>query len=57
MCSNTVADMRAFFVAELEPYQVYEITLSACTDVGCTNSTSAAGRTLQDKPEGTVLKL
>lgn len=37
---------------ELQPYGIYEILLSACTDVGCTNSTTVTARTLQAKPQG-----
>ncbi len=38
--------------AGLQPYGEYSVVLSACTDVGCADSTEVSFRTAQAAPQG-----
>ncbi|XP_039192169.1 usherin isoform X7 [Crotalus tigris] len=46
------ADQMKHTVTDLQPYENYDFTLTACTFAGCTTSQTTAGRTLQAAPQG-----
>ncbi|XP_013916323.1 PREDICTED: usherin-like [Thamnophis sirtalis] len=46
------ADQVQLTLTELQPYENYNFTLTACTFAGCTTSQTTAGRTLQAAPQG-----
>uniref|UniRef100_A0A8C6X579 Usherin n=1 Tax=Naja naja TaxID=35670 RepID=A0A8C6X579_NAJNA len=46
------ADQVQHTVTDLQPYENYNFTLTACTFAGCTTSQTTSGRTLQAAPQG-----